>query len=70
MKDMFRMFAFVGVLSLGCSVFAEEDNTASQEPVKVVEQKTEATEAIQVVCPENCENCDAEQPAVENAENK
>ena len=65
---MFRMFAFVGVLSLGGLTFAEEKKT----------EGTPSEESIQVVCPvkteENCENCDKaaepEQQPVVNAENK
>ena len=66
MKNMFRMFAFVGIFNLGLVAFAEEkkaDAAASEE-------------SIQVVCPvsteENCENCDTTekitQPTVESAE--
>ena len=66
MKNMFRMFAFVGILNLGWIAFAEEKKA----------EAAASEESIQVVCPvsteENCENCDAadkaNQPTVESAE--
>lgn len=67
MKNIFRIFSFVGTLNFGCVAFAEEE-----------QPKVNATseESIQVVCPvsteeccENCENCETNpQPVVENNE--
>lgn len=67
MKNIFRMFSFVGTLSFGCVAFAEEE----QPKVNAASEG-----AIQVVCPvsteeccENCENCETNpQPVVENNE--
>ena len=69
MKNMFRKFAFVGMLNFGLMAFAEEEKTEAQ-PV--------SEESIQVVCPvvntEACENCEpadkTEQPAVEVSKDK
>ena len=59
MKNMFRKFAFVGILNFGLVAFAEEEKTEAQPAPE---------ESIQVVCPfteENCEDCE---PASESAQ--
>lgn len=69
MKDMFRKFAFVGILNFGLVAFAEEEKTEAQPAPE---------ESIQVVCPvsteENCENCEPAsepaQPVAGDSENK